>query len=90
MDAPVWDITVFTKNRERLLADDLAVDHPPSRLRGQPAPAQTHRGTVRLDQKGNRRRKTLHRGLPRVGWMVTLTAAACNLMRLPKLLMAAA
>jgi hypothetical protein len=38
----------------------------------------------------NRRRKTRHRGLPRVGWMVTLTAAACNLMRLPKLLMAAA
>jgi transposase len=31
-------------------------------------------------------RKTRHRGLPRVGWMVTLTAAACNLVRLPKLL----
>ena len=25
MDAPVWDVTVFTKNRERLLADDIAV-----------------------------------------------------------------
>ncbi len=31
-------------------------------------------------------RKTRHRGLPRVGWMVALTAAACNLVRLPKLL----
>jgi hypothetical protein len=31
-------------------------------------------------------RKTRHRGTPRVGWMFTLTAAACNLIRLPKLL----
>jgi transposase len=31
-------------------------------------------------------RKTRHRGLARVGWVVTLTAAACNLVRLPKLL----
>ena len=31
-------------------------------------------------------RKTRHRGRARVGWMVTLTAAACNLIRLPKLL----
>lgn len=30
--------------------------------------------------------KTRHRGLVRVGWMFTLTAAACNLVRLPKLL----
>jgi transposase len=28
-------------------------------------------------------RKTRHRGLDRVGWIVTLTAAACNLVRLP-------
>ena len=35
-------------------------------------------------------RKTRHRGLPRVGWVVTLTAAACNLVRLPKLLANAA
>ena len=33
-------------------------------------------------------RKTRHRGLTRVGWIVTLTAAACNLMRLSKLLAA--
>jgi IS5 family transposase len=25
MDAPIWDVTVFTKNRERLLAGDVAV-----------------------------------------------------------------
>jgi Transposase DDE domain len=31
-------------------------------------------------------RKTRHRGTVRVGWLFTLTAAACNLVRLPKLL----
>ena len=31
-------------------------------------------------------RKTRHRGTARVGWMFTLTATACNLVRLPKLL----
>ena len=31
-------------------------------------------------------RKTRHRGLERVGWFVTLTAVAANLVRLPKLL----
>jgi IS5 family transposase len=30
-------------------------------------------------------RKTRHRGTDRVGWLFTLTAAACNLIRLPKL-----
>ncbi len=34
-------------------------------------------------------RKTRHRGLARVGWVVTLAAAACNLVRLPKLLVTA-
>jgi hypothetical protein len=33
-------------------------------------------------------RKTRHRGTARVGWMFTLTAAAYNLVRLPKLLSA--
>ncbi|MGH2846173.1 MAG: IS5 family transposase [Thermoleophilaceae bacterium] len=33
-------------------------------------------------------RKTRHRGTDRVGWLFTLTAAACNLVRLPKLLQA--
>ena len=32
--------------------------------------------------------KTRHRGLPRVGWIFTLTAAAYNLVRIPKLLAA--
>jgi transposase len=35
-------------------------------------------------------RKTRHRGTARVGWMFTLTAAAYNLVRMPKLLGAAA
>ncbi len=35
-------------------------------------------------------RKTRHRGLARVGWQFTLTAAAYNLVRLPKLLAAPA
>ena len=34
-------------------------------------------------------RKTRHRGLARVSWMFTLTAAASNLVRLPKLLASA-
>jgi hypothetical protein len=33
--------------------------------------------------------QTRHRGVPRVGWMFTLTAAAYNLIRIPKLLTAA-
>ena len=46
----------------------------------------------RLSKTGKRRRTlidrrtTRHRGLDRVGWMFTLTAAAYNLVRLPKLL----
>jgi len=35
-------------------------------------------------------RKTRHRGLARVGWMFTLMATAYNLVRLPKLVVAAA
>jgi hypothetical protein len=31
-------------------------------------------------------RKTRHRGLERVGWQFTFTAAAYNLVRIPKLL----
>jgi len=34
-------------------------------------------------------RQTRHRGTARAGWTFTLTAAACNLVRLPKLLQAA-
>ncbi|MBM3488768.1 MAG: IS5 family transposase, partial [Alphaproteobacteria bacterium] len=30
--------------------------------------------------------KTRHRGLDRAGWVFTITAAACNLIRLPKLI----
>ena len=34
-------------------------------------------------------RKTRHKGLARVAWSFALTAAACNLIRLPKLLVTA-
>ena len=34
-------------------------------------------------------RKTRHRGTGRVGWQFTLTMAAYNLVRIPKLLAAA-
>jgi hypothetical protein len=34
-------------------------------------------------------RKTRHKGTDRVGWFFTLTAAAYNLVRLPKLMAAA-
>jgi len=64
--------------------------HPPSRLRHQRPPAQTHRGDLRMDQGDGRIRKTRHRGVARVGWIFTLTATAYNLVRLPKLLGAAA
>ena len=46
--------------------------------------------TPHVAQHTSGRRKTRHRGLPRVGWVVTLTAAACNLVRLPKILARAA
>jgi len=38
MDAPVWDVTVFTKNRERLLAGDIAVAFLLAIMGGQAAP----------------------------------------------------
>ena len=40
MDAPVWDVTVFTKNRERLLEGDIAgafLRAHPGRPRGEAA-----------------------------------------------------
>ncbi len=39
---------------------------------------------------GQRKTRYRYRGTPLVGWMVTLSAAAYNLIRLPKLLSAAA
>lgn len=50
-------------------------------------------GSARASASGSRRcsagsrppaRKTRHRGTARVGWMFTVTAAAYNLVRLPK------
>jgi hypothetical protein len=39
-----------------------------------------------LDQDCGRPAQSQHRGPAPVGWMFTLTATACNLVRLPKLL----
>jgi hypothetical protein len=63
-------------------------DHPPPRTRS------AKRIRKRIEEafgwiKGAGLRKTRHRGTARVGWMFTLTAAADNLIRLPKLLAAA-
>ena len=58
-------------------------------MRGQGVPPHVAQNT-----KGRRsaidRRTTRRRGTARVGWMFTLTAAAYNLVRLPRLLGAAA
>src|SRR5918997_883977 len=150
MDAPVWDVTVFTKNRERLVVDaetthatgtaereaaeamvgdvagtgritlgsDKAFDvaEHVAKLRGMhvtPHVAQndTNRSSAidgrttrhpgyAMSQRIRKRieeafgwikvsgglRKTRHRGLERVGWSFTFTAAAYNLIRIPKLL----
>ena len=94
MDAPVWDVTVFTKNRERLLAGRRsAID---GRTTRHPGYAVSQRLRKRIEEpfgwikSDAGLRKTRHRGLGRVGWAVTLTAAAANLVRLPKLLAASA
>nr|WP_301340824.1 transposase [Azospirillum brasilense] len=112
MDAPVWDVTVFTKNRERLLAGDVAAkflatvlghvarntSNRRSAIDGRttrhPGYAVSLRVRKRIEEvfgwiKGAGLRKARHRGAARVGWMFTLTAAAYNLIRLPKLLAAA-
>jgi hypothetical protein len=60
--------------------------HPPPRLCPQPAPPKRIEETFGWIKTCGGLRKTRHRGTGRVGWMFPLTAAACNLIRLPKLL----
>ena len=67
---------------------DRRPDHPPSRLRGQPAHPQADRGGVRLDQGDRPAAPCPAPRQGRVGWQFTLAAAAYNLIRLPKLLAA--
>lgn len=51
--------------------------------------SKTHREGLRLGQGSAGLRKTRHRGIDCVGWQFTFTMAACNLIRLPKLLASA-
>ena len=53
MDEPVWDPTVFTKNRSAGAAAAVALGrtlHAPPRLSGEPTQAQARRGDLRLAQ----------------------------------------
>ena len=91
MDERVWDATVYSKN-PRL---------PGRRRCGGALPsggATRHAGYAASQRLRKRIEegfgwikttgglaKTRHRGLDRVGWMFTLTGAAYNLVRLPKL-----
>ena len=57
-------------------------------LAHQPRVGVGGRGMGRVAAPVGGLRKTRHRGRAQVGWLFTLTAAACNLVRLPKLLAA--
>ena len=123
--------TVFTKNRDRLLADDIpghrimpgadkgydtrdfvagirrrgVTPHVAQNTKGRRSAIDRRTPRHRGDAVSVRKRieevfgwmktvgglrKTRHRGTARVGWMFTLTAAAYNLARMPRLLGAAA
>jgi hypothetical protein len=58
--------------------------------RHQPAPAQAHRRDLGWVKTTVGLRETRHRGLAPIGWIFTLVITAHNLVRLPKLLEAAA
>jgi hypothetical protein len=57
--------------------------HPGYALSQRPQPIEEAIGWIKTT---GGLRKTRHRGTARVGWVFTLTAAACNLIRLSKLL----
>ena len=68
---------------------DRRSDHAPSRLRRRASGcASGSRRRFGWIKTVGGLRKTRHRGTARVGWLFTLTATACNLVRLPKLLAA--
>jgi hypothetical protein len=60
--------------------------NPPWRLRDVDPCPEEDRGDFGWAKTSGGLRKTRHRGHDRVGWNFTLTAAAYNLVRLPKLL----
>jgi transposase len=75
MDDAVWDVTVFTKNRERLLASAIS-----QRIRKQ---IERVYGWSKLDRA---LRQVKLRGLARVDCFYRLTIAAYNLMRMRRLI----
>jgi IS5 family transposase len=78
---------LLTENRNGLIVDVRTTRHP--------GYAASQRARNRIKEcfgwmkAGAGGRKARHRGLDRVGWQVTLTAAAYNLVRLPKMIGAA-
>jgi hypothetical protein len=63
---------------------DRRPDHTPSRLCGEPAETQAHRGAVRLAKTIGGLARPMLRGAKKLGFKFTLTMASYNLIRLPK------
>ena len=74
------------QDRQAAKDPDRPAHHPACGLRREPAAAQAHRGGLRLDQDHRRAGQDPASRARPVGWMFTLTAAAYNLVRLPKLM----
>jgi hypothetical protein len=98
IDDPVWDVTVFTKNRDRVTPhfarkqtstiDERTTRHPGYEL------SQRKRKRVEeifgwVKTVGSLR-KTRHRGVALFEWMFTLAIAAYNLLRMRNLVSAPA
>ena len=97
MDDGIWDATVFTKNRDRLLRGHIdpvqrhrwpydAARH----LRGEPADEKATGGDLRLAQDGGDDKEMRHRGVPRADWVFAFALAAYNLVRIRRLIEATA
>src|SRR5438309_9810885 len=74
VDDPVWDHSVFSKNRDRLLDGEIAAKFLTAVL----AQPRIKRGWVKMIAG---QEKTKYRGRERVGWAFTFAVAAYNLMR---------
>ena len=73
------------QNTSRRSAIDRRTTRHPGYTR-QSAHSQTHRGGLRLDEDHRRHEQNKISRPKRVDWAFTLTAAAYNLIRLPKLM----
>ena len=77
----------LSRNAENLAGGRSAIDR---RTKRQPGYAISQRVRKRIEElpgwikTTTGLRKTGHHGLDRVGWIITLTATAANLIRLPK------